>query len=529
MAKKKKETGPGVFLILTLVFFVLASVVLGVTTYLGFEDAAQQAGVAKTATDDKNIAVKNAAEQTTRRNFLRIAVGVQDPEDQTDLAGAAKDHSIAILEEHDRLTKKLGANAFPTANAWTWPLDKEMPVPAPNQTIPAIAKLWAKRAVTAEAEVKSQKDARDKAQADAKAAQEATEKAKETFDMKVAELSKQVADKLNAMQTSFNQLKADADKAGITFKTQATTWAEEKQKLEDLLTQVKNDLLSKDKKIQNLQNPDASDALYKFRGWDAAKIAESMGTVADKTGTFVNLTFKKPLNLVPGQTFVVIPPTGSLVEVIEREKAIEKNHHERVSLNAREPFSDNEMIKGTVEITDVTSKYSARARITSQPREVRDPIGKGDQLFNVSMSTGGKEHIAFAGIIDLDGDGRENNAEFIRILEKNNMIIDAYLDLKTGQIVKRGSAGMDFRTKFLVIGSDAPMRGNIVEMIKDAKEKGVQVIDARKFLYLIGVKPPQGAAPPAYTEVEVGGGGLGAKKEEGAPMPPVVEPKKEKE
>ena len=113
MAKKKKETGPGVFLILTLVFFVLTSVVLGVTTYLGFEDAAQQAGAAKTATDDKNVAVKNAAEQTIRRNMNRIAMGTQDPEDQTDISGAAKEHSLAILEEYDRITKRLGANAFP--------------------------------------------------------------------------------------------------------------------------------------------------------------------------------------------------------------------------------------------------------------------------------------------------------------------------------------------------------------------------------------------------------------------------------
>ena len=528
MAKKKKETGPGVFMILTLVFFVLASVVLGVTTYLGFEDAGQQAGAAETAKKDKDAAVKNAAEQTTRRNVLRIANGIQDAEDQTDVSGAAKEHALAILEEHDRLTKKLGANAFPTRDAWTWPLDKELPSPSPNQTIPGIAKLWAKRAVTAEGEVKTQKDARAKAEADAKAAQDATEKAKETFDLKVAELSKQVADKITAMDLAFKKLKADADLAGTSFKTSATTWAEDKQKLEDLVTQLRNDLLAKDRKIKNLENPDASDLLHKFRHWDIAKISEQMGTVTDKSDTFVNLTFKKPLNLISGQTFVLIPPTGSLVEVLEREKALEKRHHEVVSSSPRDPFADNEMIKGTVEITDVTSKYSARARITNQPSKVRNPIGKGDQLFNVSMSSGGKEHIAFAGIIDLDGDGRPDNEAFIKILENNNLIIDAYLDLKTGQVVNRGSTGMDFRTKFLVIGSDAPMRGNVKKMIEEAKEKGVQVIDARKFLNLIGVKPPAGPAAPAYTTVNLGGGEAPKDPMDPAvPMPPVVIPKKQ--
>src|SRR5262249_50897433 len=154
---------------------------------------------------------------------------------------------------------------------------------------------------------------------------------------------------------------------------------------------------------------DASDVLWKFQHFDLAKTAERMGTIASKNGTFVTVNFANAMHLVPGQTFVVIPPTGSLVEVIEREKALEKHHHEHVSLGPRDPFADNEMIKGMVEITDVISQYAARARITYQSNEIRNPISQKDQLFSISLSTGEKEHVAFAGIIDLDGDGKPDN------------------------------------------------------------------------------------------------------------------------
>src|SRR5439155_3398832 len=135
---------------------------------------------------------------------------------------------------------------------------------------------------------------------------------------------------------------------------------------------------------------------------------------------------------------------------------------------------------------------------------------------------GEKEHVAYCGIIDLDGDGRPDNEEFVRILERNNLVIDAYLDLKTGTIKNRpGSEGIDFRTKFLIVGSDAPLVGNVKKMIDQAKEKSVQLIDARMFLNLIGVKPPRNPAPPAYTMVNLGGEGALAPKnqDDNIPMP----------
>lgn len=538
MAKKKQE-GPGVFMILALVFFVLTSIILGVTTYLGFKDADQAEKLAKDAGDKQKAAEKNAAEATAQRDVNRIAMGTEDPDDRKNLSGAAKEHKDAILLEHKRILDKLGtANAFPTPGAFQWPLmaalqkgeaggDTE-PSPAPNKPLPAIVQQWAKNFVDMKGRYEAEVAARKKAETAAQAAQDATDKAKETFDAKVLDLSNQVTAKLDAMQKAFDGLKTEAVKASQDFKKQADDWANARKELEDTIAARKLELTAEQQKVARLQNPDASDLDAKFRAFDPAKMAERIGIIQDKSGTFVNVSFGTRMNLVPGQTFVVIAPSTSLVEVIEREKALEKHHHTHVSLGPRDPFDGNELVKGMIEITDSVSAYAARGRVTFQSSEIRNPIGKGDQLFNISLSTGGKEHVAYAGIIDLDGDGRPNNEEFVRILEKNNLTIDAYLDLKTGEIK---GPGIGFKTKFLIVGSDAPIVGNVKKMMDQAKEKGVQLIDARMFLNLIGVKPPKNPAPPAYTTVTLGGEGeknVDPAKEKMPPMPPAVPEEKKK-
>ncbi|HEX3147944.1 MAG TPA: hypothetical protein VHR66_07655 [Gemmataceae bacterium] len=531
MAKKKQESGPGPFMILTLVFFILASLILGVTTYMGYKGQEELETQAKEAKKNQDAARAQADEQLARRDVLRIAIGLEDPQDREELTGIAKAQSAAILEEHKRLTDKLGTSLPKGAFKWDLIADlaaggdgSSKPSPAPVNTIPAIVKLHAKTAADWKAKFDAEKASRQTAEANAKAAQDQRDADKKSFDAKVAELDASVKTKIQAMDAAFVALKTEADKKGLEFKKIIDDWAEVRAKMEDTIKAKNDDLVAKDQKILKLQNPDPSDLDFKFKNWNPAAMTERMGTITEKSGTFVNIQFQVQMTLVPGQTFVVLPPNRSLVEVLEREKELEKRHHTHVSLGPREPFTDNELIKGMVEITDATSKSTARARITNQVQEIRNPIAKGDQLFNMSLSTGQKEHVAFAGIIDLDGDGRPDNDMFIQILERNNLIVDAYLDLKTGEI--RGKK-MTTATRFLIIGSDAPPVGNLAAMMKQAKELGVQLIDARLFLNLIGVKPPKNPVPPAYTSVNLGIDPTAAPKNDDAPMPPAVpDPKK---
>src|SRR5829696_7037012 len=108
MAKKKPESGPGTFMIIALVFFVLTSAILGVTTYLGFEGQTELEKQKVEAEKKEKAAKTQADEQIARRNVLRIATATDDPQDREDLRGAAKANQAAVLDEYKRLTDKLG-------------------------------------------------------------------------------------------------------------------------------------------------------------------------------------------------------------------------------------------------------------------------------------------------------------------------------------------------------------------------------------------------------------------------------------
>jgi hypothetical protein len=533
MAKQKPESGPGTFMILVLVFFVLATIILGVTTYLGYKGQEELETQAKKAADDAKAARAQADEQLTRRNYLRTVIGTATPDDRKDLAGAAQTQAANLLQEHNLVTNALGAaGALPGGPkaGFNQAIVDGVPAIDPNKSLPAITKEWYNIAQNFKNNYEAEKRAKETAQANAQAAQAQREKDKEAFDAGVKALNDTMTAKIKSMDAAFAALKTEADKAGINFKNIENQWAEEKTRLEErLAAELATVKVERDRRTR-AENADPSDIEGRWKHLNPARMAEKMGTVSGKSGQLVTLEFSTPLHLTAGQTFVVIPSNRSLVEVLEREKALEKNHHERISLGPRDPFTDNELIKGMVEVTDPISRTSARARITWQANAVRDPITRGDQLFNMTLSSGAAEHIAFAGIVDLDGDGRPDTEQFIRLLENNNLVVDSYLDLKTGQ---RKGRGMNSGTRFLILGSDAPDVGQIKAMKREAATNGTQLIDARVFMSLIGAKPPKNPAPPLYTSVNLGEDNAAAppaaKEGDNPPMPPAGAPDAKKD
>lgn len=504
MAKKKAESGPGTFMILVLVFFILSTLILGVTTYLGFDGQAELEAKAKEAADKQKAAEAQAAEQLLRRNVDRVILGIETPENRQELAGAPQGLVATIVDEIRLAKEKLGAaGALPGQRPFDIPAGggEGAPPVTPTKTVPQIAKEWYRIAQDYKSKFEAEERARKTADMKAQAEQAQKEADKKAFDASVDALNKQMAAKIQAMDDAFKKLKADADLAGINFKKTEDQWAEDKAKLDELAQVLKNEIKNLKDRLVQAENPDPSDIEARWKHMNPARMAESMGTITAKSDQFVTIQFGKRLVLIPGQTFVVVPANRSLAEVLEREKALEKRHHERVSLGARDPFADNELIKGTVEVTEVVGPDTARARITYQSQEIRNPISKGDGVFNMSLSSGAKEHVAVAGIIDLDGDGRPDLDQFIRLLERNNLVVDSYLDLRTGEIKGKG---IDTGTKFLILGQDAPMIGNLKKMVDKAGRTGTQLIDSRVFMTLIGMKPPRNAAPPVYASVNLG-------------------------
>ena len=98
MAKKSKSSGGGggrekssepsnTGLIVTLVFFILATIGLGVTTYMGYGAKADAVKEAKTASDKATASDKKADEAEARGLAVKIAVGVADADDRAQFGG----------------------------------------------------------------------------------------------------------------------------------------------------------------------------------------------------------------------------------------------------------------------------------------------------------------------------------------------------------------------------------------------------------------------------------------------------------
>jgi hypothetical protein len=187
--------------------------------------------------------------------------------------------------------------------------------------------------------------------------------------------------------------------------------------------------------------------------------------------------------------------------------------------------------KGSLEVVSVLDPKMSMCRITDLRDPLRFPVLKGDLLFNPAWSPNNKEHIAIAGIIDLTGDGSDNTVEFIRLMEKQGIVVDEYLDLK--DLTFKGK-GMSLKTKFLVAGFVPEPKGNIVEgnkiqelqikvlerasEMKDRAAKlGIEMMPARRFMAMIGMKLPKQVREPEYAIQGLGNvnGGEGGMKEGG--------------
>jgi hypothetical protein len=167
----------------------------------------------------------------------------------------------------------------------------------------------------------------------------------------------------------------------------------------------------------------------------------------------------------------------------------------------------NEVRKGAVEVMNVVGPHLSAARITDVTDPGRNPITEGDQLFNPSWSPNLRVHVALTGLIDLTGTGKDDTAEFVRGLERQGIVVDAYLDLK--DMTVKGN-GINRQTDYLVLGEQPGVDGSqmiregdpgverkqalykkVAEMQKEAANEGVAIVPLRRYLSMIGYRLPR--------------------------------------
>ncbi|HEY7326035.1 MAG TPA: hypothetical protein VH592_00240 [Gemmataceae bacterium] len=166
--------------------------------------------------------------------------------------------------------------------------------------------------------------------------------------------------------------------------------------------------------------------------------------------------------------------------------------------------------KGTLEVVKVLGPHLSQARITSVKNPNRDPVVVNDVIYNASWNPNIKKHVAIAGIIDLTGDGRDSLAEFIRNLEQQNIVVDAYVDPKDGSV----KGQLTYQTDYLILGgasdrayssssdeTDKRVLEGRKQMQEEAKKYGVPVKSLLSYLEMIGYPLPHAtreAAPSRY-------------------------------
>ena len=150
-------------------------------------------------------------------------------------------------------------------------------------------------------------------------------------------------------------------------------------------------------------------------------------------------------------------------------------------------------IKGTIEVMRIIDSHLAQARITDS--EVSDPILPQDKIYSPVWERGRRESFALAGFLDIDGDGKSDQAKVRDLIELNGGVIDAEAH-EDGTVTGQ----MTINTKFLVLGDEPRVTSRTdasadkifagySDLRTQAENKGVNTINLKQFLDHMGWRP----------------------------------------
>jgi hypothetical protein len=506
MAKKRGGGGgSNLTLIMTLVFFILATVILGVTTYLGYSDV-ERAEKEKKESQKKAQDLENEAnwyrfQARTYREYMGQSMLTKDDDKRT-LANEFGQFKSKTLRFANNAPGLADYEAFVT-NVEKRGVSWKPPALAPSVTYESLLqdkdRQYAALAKAKEQVEKDKNDAEDRV----KKLDKDLSVAKETFNKQVAAI-KEAADKdrdafkkevddLRVLLKKANEDKqkellarADAEKARDTFKTQATQTAtkltatqRELKDTRDERDRTKDELRvaieksggdPKALEAATLDKP-ALDALKRWKkDWRIVEL--------DKKGTMPYINLGSADGLKPQTTFSI----------------------HSLGLNGQLNLTP----KGTLEVVRVIGPHLARARVTSIRDSKADPIVKGDRLFNPTWDPHRRKHVAIAGLADLGGEGIDSAEDFRRLLARQNVDVDAYIDTRGKEPVLKGD--VTSKTDYLVLGETLEavkhdkvgtkeFRDRFEKLRRDletkARNAGVAVISLGRYLDMIGYQPPK--------------------------------------
>ncbi len=488
-------------LVIGLVFFVLASIVLGVLAYTFQGDNAAEVAKAAEAKKDTELARGELSKTQDMLRLHQVILGHGTEEDRTKLSSSA--NKEYLRDEHAKIMTRINGRLRTAIDAekgmfvgtegdkwapkdaeffdWPWPAQGEM-LAAPKQgpLVEALVKQRADREMAmrkvgnvTKASVASEADLKIKAD------EYTAEKAK--FAAATAKIPAQIDAIQKLLAKDVELKKAEFTKASEEYRPNLAAAKKEY----DLAQQRSDEFAAKLKNIQEQLDRELTKQADKE---DPLQFDNPKGTI---TATFtsqnlVEINLGSADGVRPGLSFNAQPSEVATRGLQSRIKKVIENGK----------YVERMVPKAKIEVIEVLGPNLSRARVTEVADPIRESILKGDILYNAAWRKGSVDHVVLYGIFDIDGDGQDDIKTVARALAKMGILVDGYYDLSSSKWVGGGPTD---RTAFAVEGATpsalagdqllkekAALITSINTAKLDAQKKGAKVIRYRDFFPRIG-------------------------------------------
>jgi|GEM_PF-721398 len=442
---------------ISLVLFVLVSVILALSLYLNLKDFA----AAKLATDAANekAARANADLRTAldEMTLIKQKLGYADFE----TTGAANDTSTnTVMGVLNRDLALYGR-------------EQVQPSPA-NANVAATLQSLRSALNAALAEVKERQQ--DLQNVQTELAQEQAAHAKRTNEIKESQGKSE--EQLQELIAQKNELVTEKDREIAKWRDE---FRQEQRERESVLDEL--------------------NALRKQKEAEIREFEKSVTTLREQLNNLEDLSFDRP--------------DGFIVRVDNTVRSVWINVGSDDGLKTQTTFSvytkgnngygrGNADIKAKIKVTKIRGPRLSEAIILTE--DLARPIQAGDPIYSPAWSRGLKEYFSFVGVVDMNGDEKSDRELLHSVLENSGAGIEVEID-DAGNRIPEG-AQLSVKSKFLVIGrledpgdypgADAQKQEEIRKVSEeyqtltaDAIRKGIKVINFRDFLNYIGYEQEQ--------------------------------------
>jgi len=485
--------------IVALVFFVLATITLGVLAYMFNGDAKTAEAAAATAKKDAETAKTEAGKAKEAMLIAKGIAGTLTEQERTDLQGlrfkedTRKVHADMLKAIEDRAKAAISAEAGKFVGkaggmglnekqvfAWDWPAGGEL-TPAPTKSLVDVAVTNYSQLKLAEGKFNQELASLDQAQKAIQALSAKLDQAQKAIDARTKEIPDEIAKGIKDARDQFEKFKVD-------FTKLTETQRKELQGKDDLLNERAVLIKRTQETSERLRYiNDRLDEEMRAKV-DPFQFDKPQGKVIRRTGQIVEIDLGSADNLRPGLTFSVMPtdtPQRGFESRMRDVRDIDGKTIRRI------------IPKGSIEVIEVMGPNLSQARITEEDSQVRDRILTGDLLYNAIWRRGTSEHIVLYGIFDIDGDGKDDVKTLKDDLTRMGVIVDAYFDLGTlkwvGDVTSQTTFAVEGYTPTVAI-SDGTREGKariisaIAEARKTVKDRGIRVLRPRDFFPRVGYK-----------------------------------------